>query len=426
MTLPRVALLSSVLCLSLGVPSAATQAVSSSGADGGKPLVTRERLQTLSRAERSAWTSYIDRSRRLHDADTASMHAELRAAGLTRMTKATYRAMEFDLVSGRNAEWFASDSATKLADAVLTHQTPSGGWSKRSEMSLPRPRGTSYYSESDGWHYIPTLDNGATTSQLAFLQRVAMASGQPRHVQAYRRGISFLLAAQQPNGCWPQSFPLEGGYHDAITFNDDVSVLALRRLGEAADSLNPLPGAGLRDSARAGEQRGVGCLVRTQVEAKGVRTVWGQQHDPFTLEIVPARGYELAGLSGRESAGIMTYLMTVKVPGPDIVAAVHAAADFFRANVLRARRYDVRTGPEAGTDTDSTWARLYEIGTNRPIFANRDGRRLYDWNELTDRRTGYAWFGREPETPLKRYVQWSRAHPRTAATSDIRVQVRKP
>jgi PelA/Pel-15E family pectate lyase len=52
-----------------------------------------------------------------------------------------------------------------------------------------------------------------------------------------------------------------------------------------------------------------------------------------------------------------------------------------------------------------------EIGTNRPIFANRDGVLLYDFNLLTDRRTGYNWYGTEPAASLKSYAAWAPTHP---------------
>ena len=40
------------------------------------------------------------------------------------------------------------------------------------------------------------------------------------------------------------------------------------------------------------------------------------------------------------------------------------------------------------------WARLYEPGTNRPIFGDRDGKIYYSVEELTlERQTGYAWKG---------------------------------
>ena len=68
------------------------------------------------------------------------------------------------------------------------------------------------------------------------------------------------------------------------------------------------------------------------------------------------------------------------------------------------------TGLRADPNGGPIWARLTEIGTNRPIFANRDGVKLYDWDKLTDRRTGYAWFGTEPAAALKEYDEWAQAH----------------
>jgi len=55
---------------------------------------------------------------------------------------------------------------------------------------------------------------------------------------------------------------------------------------------------------------------------------------------------------------------------------------------------------------------MTEIGTNRPIFSNRDGIIRYDWNQLTDRREGYAWYSGEPAAVLKTYARWAKTHPR--------------
>jgi PelA/Pel-15E family pectate lyase len=396
-----IAMCVSPACASQPVVAAARPAV----VDGERNLLAPERLAALPDAQRTAWQRYIERSRRLHDADTASMNAELRAAGAARMTKAPYAGAMFDLADEKSDAWFGSDSARSVGEAVITWQTPSGGWSKRTAMTRPRRAGESYYSESDGWHYIPTFDNGATTGQLRFLRQVIDRHADPRFVSSWRRGVSFLLAAQQPNGCWPQDFPLDGGYHDAITFNDDANVNVLLVLDEAAGSANVASPA-LRDSARAAMRRGVECLLATQVVVRGTRTIWGQQHDPLTLEVIPARRYELAGLSGRESASIMTYLMSLPDPDARVVAAVHAAAAWFRAHAIMGYRYDVETGLQAEPGAGPIWARLSEIDTGRPIFANRDGVKLYDWNQLTDRRAGYAWFGTEPGSALKKYDRW--------------------
>ena len=40
--------------------------------------------------------------------------------------------------------------------------------------------------------------------------------------KAFDKGVVYLLNAQYPNGGFPQVYPLQGGYHDAITFNDNA------------------------------------------------------------------------------------------------------------------------------------------------------------------------------------------------------------
>jgi PelA/Pel-15E family pectate lyase len=57
------------------------------------------------------------------------------------------------------------------------------------------------------------------------------------------------------------------------------------------------------------------------------------------------------------------------------------------------------------------WARFYEIGTNRPIFSGRNGVVRYDLAAIEhERRVNYAWYGYWPETVLKQYPDWKRAH----------------
>jgi PelA/Pel-15E family pectate lyase len=377
--------------------------------DAGAPLLAPERIAALDGARRAEWTRYLQMSAALHAADTASMNAELRQLGRARMTKAPYSAPEFDYGT-RSGAWLASDSARRLLEGVLSYQTPSGGWSKRTDMWMPRVRGMSYYAETDDWHYIPTLDNGATMSQLMFVLRAASFHGDARVADAFNRGFSLMIAAQQPNGCWPQSYPLEGGYHDAITFNDDVTVRALILLDTVAQSRAAIVNTEQRQVAREAVNRGVECLVKSQVVTDGRRTIWGQQQDPLTYAVVPARKYELAGLAGRESAAIMTYLMSLPKPDSRVMVAIDDAAQFFREHAISGHAYDAKNGFRPSSEGTLLWARLTEIGTNKPIFANRDGVKLYDWNQLTDRRTGYAWFGTEPAAALKTYETWKRHH----------------
>ena len=54
------------------------------------------------------------------------------------------------------------------------------------------------------------------------------------------------------------------------------------------------------------------------------------------------------------------------------------------------------------------WARHYEIGTNRPIFAGRDGVKKYALAEIErERRTGTAWYGNWPQKLIEQeYPEW--------------------
>jgi PelA/Pel-15E family pectate lyase len=271
-----------------------------------------------------------------------------------------------------------------------------------------------YGTEGDGWAYVPTIDNGATTEQLTYLARAVTAgAGGDRERTAYARGLRYLLAAQLPTGCWPQVYPLQGGYHDGATFNDDAtpSVVQVLRAASAVPGVAEPDRRAAADAAR----RGIDCLLRAQVVERDTLTVWGQQHDPITLRPIDARSYEHASLASKESAAIVDLLM--ELPDPDVrtVAAVHAAAAWFRRSAISGYHYDYRAGLEARPGAGPLWARLYELGTGRPLFSNRDGVRLYDWNQLTDRRSGYAWYTEQPRSTLRRYDRWVRVHPAPGA-----------
>ena len=199
----------------------------------------------------------------------------------------------------RPAEWYAGAEARQVADNIVSFQTPAGGWGKNQNRSAPaRLRGQAYVAldhapaaaqaelaaEGEGWSYVGTIDNDATTSELRFLARVQAAHpGADGDVYraAFLKGVRYLLAAQYPNGGWPQVYPLQGGYHDAVTFNDDaiarvVSLLA--DVGGRSGDFAFVP-ADLAAAAGLAEQRALAMILKTQVMVGGKRTIWGQQHD---------------------------------------------------------------------------------------------------------------------------------------------------
>ena len=379
-------------------------------------LLARSRLATLPAAERAAWERYLAASDTMRARDRAAMRRELDSLELPKMLEAP-RHTGFFVQPAMSGDWLVSDSGRRQTEVLLSWQTPSGGWSKRLDMSAaPRRPGMAYGTEGDGWAYVPTIDNGATTEQLTYLARVLSAgAGGERERSAYARGLRYLLAAQLPTGCWPQVYPLQGSYHDGATFNDDATANVVQVLRASS----ALPGVAEPDRRAAGDaaRRGIDCLLRAQVVERDTLTVWGQQHDPITLRPIDARSYEHASLASKESAAIVDLLMELPAPDARTVAAVHAAAAWFRRSAISGYHYDYRTGLETRPGAGPLWARMYELGTGRPLFSNRDGVRLYDWNQLTDRRSGYAWYTEQPRSTLKRYDKWARLHPATGAAS---------
>src|SRR6202042_3525682 len=151
------------------------------------------------------------------------------------------------------------------------------------------------------WHYIATLDNDSTWMQIRFLAHVTTAllaahretDAAPLR-SAVERGVEYLLAAQYPNGGWPQVWPLEGGYHDAITINDGAMTETLETLERTAsgDAEYAFVPAEVRKRAPGVVDKGLARPVAAQIVQKGVRTAWAQQHDALTLVPVSARNYE--------------------------------------------------------------------------------------------------------------------------------------
>ena len=291
-------------------------------------LLSMSRIQALPEPARTEWSRYVETSRENARRDRAAMDAELRAAGKDRWTPAP-AGRGFSVTDAMTEAWFRGDSARQMANIIASYQTPTGGWSKRMEFIHPRQPGESF-SADDNWTWIGTLDNGSTTEQLRFLAGAIAAHNDPAHAASFVRGIEYLLAAQQPTGCWPQVYPLMGGYHDAATFNDDATINALRVLRDAANGEFAWVPAEVRTRTQAALDRGIECIVRTQVVVNGRWTVWGAQHDPIGFGPVKARAYEHASLSGRESAAILNFLMEIRTPSQAVVNAIDGAAGWFR------------------------------------------------------------------------------------------------
>jgi len=251
----------------------------------------------------AAWRGYLARAKALAAADRDALAAEVKASGLAAAIKAP-NGGDFRPPDADERAWYAGAEAGRLAEAVISFQTPSGGWSKHTGYAKgPRRPGMQWTSQNEPGrdpHYQATFDNAATVREIEFLASVWMATGRDDCRDAARRGFEFILAAQYPNGGWPQGFPLEGGYHDLITFNDDsmTNILELLQAVAGDDPRYAFVDADLRSRLRGSLARGVACVLAAQVKIDGRATVWCAQHDPLTLAPAGARAFEPPALSG--------------------------------------------------------------------------------------------------------------------------------
>ena len=151
-------------------------------------------------------------------------------------------------------------------------------------------------------------------------------------------------------------------------------------------------------------------------------TAWCAQHDEKDYSPRPGRSYELVSLSGGESVGIVRLLMSLEEPSPEVVRAVEGAVAWFESVKLKGIRVVVEKDAKSPTgknrvvvkdsDAPPLWARFYQINSNKPIFADRDGVARHDLAEIGyERRNGYAWLGSWPQRLLeKEYPAWKAKH----------------
>jgi pectate lyase len=312
--------------------------------------------------------------------------------------------------------WYEGDEGRRVTTEVLLWQSPLGGWPKNVDTTKPREDG------SRGGH--STFDNGATTGELQYLARAFRVTWDDRCRQAALKAIDHILQAQYASGGWPQySPPPHESYPHHITFNDGVMVRLLeilRRVATVADF--DFVDSERRKAAKAAFDRGIQCILKCQIIVDGKPTVWCAQHDEVDYRPRPGRAYELASLSGAESAGILCLLMSLNNPGPEVIRAVQAGAKWFasaRLTGIRQERVNRDRVVVPDPNAPPLWARFYEIKTGRPIFVGRDGQPKYNLAEIeAERRRGYAWYGPWGEEVATAYAEWSRKWLTRRQTSD--------
>ena len=300
------------------------------------------------------------------------------------------------------------EAAKAAADALATGQLESGGWDYVIEFdpakTAPWYRRTDIgkipAAEAAKRRNVSTYDDDNTQSALRLLIAVSAhgkRSDDPRDVrirEARDYGLTKLIEAQRPNGGWPQrwngarataaeypvvrasfpeSWPREHprqNYYEHYTLNDQTQRDCVMTLLDAAKRLG-------RAEYREAAFKGGDFLLLAQLPEP--QPGWAQQYNP-QMEPAWARAFEPPAVCSAESAGALRLLVDL---------FLESGEEKYLEPIPRAIAWLKRS--EIGA---SKWARLYELGTNRPIYGDRDGKIHYRLEELSlERQTGYAWRG---------------------------------
>ena len=324
-------------------------------------------------------------------------------------------------------DWYRSDEGRRVIDNIISWQNPNGGWWKQYNTLEPRPADAkpkdgalAPKSDTDiAWSQNSTFDNGATFNELRMLARAHRVTDRADAAEAFARGIRFLLESQYPNGGWPQRYPPPENYGKHITYNDGAMAGVMKVLRDAASGKGDYAFVDPDTRARCQQafDRGVDCILKTQVVVHGTPTVWCQQHDEITLAPTSARTFEPAALCSTESVDLVLLLMDLPNPDENVRRAIESAVAWFEKSQIHGKRYDripdpsVERGIRRELVDDPTapplWARLYDIATNRPIVVDRDGSIHDTPDQLSvERRNGYAWYSTAPAKVFKAYEKW--------------------
>ncbi|MGN7705326.1 pectate lyase [Chryseobacterium sp. 22543] len=316
---------------------------------------------------------------------------------------------------------FSAQVKDTLAEKMLVYQLPIGGWGKQLEdksvvnYNLPLDKDLLKRIKATGDDHA-TIDNNATSKEINALIKAYSITKNPEYLKSAEKGISYLLLMQYKNGGFPQYYPNSGLYRKQVTYNDNAMINALTVLYNVVEGKNDfnVVDSKLKEKSKIAVQKGIECILKTQVLQKGIPTIWGDQYNEIRLQPDKARAFEPISLATGESVGIVRFLMLQPVT-PEVEKSIKSAVNWFKQNKIEGYSYNVSkvNGKAVRTlaeDKNSViWARFYDINNNKPLFGDRDGSVKYNYNEVSEeRRNGYSWFGDFADKLInKEFPKWT-------------------
>ena len=319
---------------------------------------------------------------------------------------------------------YKPDDITAVADNILLFQKNNGGWAKNYDIFAMLSDAQKDSVRNAKNILNTTYDNGSGYTQITALANVYTETHIDKYKDGALKGLGYVLASQYKNGGWPQYYPLESNYSRCITFNDGVFEGIIELL---YDIKNNKPeyvfiDAKHREKLLAAYNKGLDCILKTQINDAGKPTAWCQQYDEVKLIPAWARKFEPPSICNGESSDIVLFLMGIEQPSKPIIDAIQNAVTWFQdSRIYNTRVQTIKADPEKTPFRISTsdrvvindptappiWTRYYELKTHRPLFCNRDSKVVYSLAEVTrERRDGYGWYTYNPQKVFDKYSAW--------------------
>ncbi len=298
-------------------------------------------------------------------------------------------------------------AAKEAAKALLYGQLESGCWTNSIDFD-PAGARTARYRDGRGkakGKNFSTLDDGISQAALQFLMQLDKAlefADRDLHF-AVEVGVGSLLAAQFPNGAFPQgwdetirvpapsinqkgTFPThdwktEGRikeYWDCYNLNDGIApsvvdtLITAHSIYEREDCLSAL------------KQLGEFLILSQMPEPQ---PAWAQQYND-DLNPIWARAFEPPAIAGRESEGVVAALLKI---------AVYTRDSRYLKPIPSALEYLEKSRLPSGE-----LARYYELESNQPLYMERNGKVYSLTHDDSRLPSHYGWKNHSQVEALKK------------------------
>lgn len=282
------------------------------------------------------------------------------------------------------------EAAKAAAEALAWGQLESGGWDylvdfdpeKSQRWYRLADKGKVSVEDAAKRRNTTTFDDNNTQAALRCLMAVVDASKDDKAQAALDYGLQGMLRAQYPNGAfpqrydgkprnpddypvkratmpkdWPREYPKKayGGFY---TFNDNTMRDCVLTLLDAWKRY------GQREHLDAAKKCGDFMILAQLPEPQ---PTWAQQYN-LNMEPAWARKFEPPSACGNESVGVVRTLIDLHLEtGEDkYLKPVPSALEWFKRSEIK----------------PNTWARFYELETNKPLYFTKDYKLVYTDNDL--------------------------------------------